>query len=89
MHGSAEPVHGLTSHCAARPLDPHPSACDAGPMANEDIKAKMREALERKQANDRGVDEEGHKKEKGHGPETHGPLGGVQMHRRKAGGGGA
>jgi hypothetical protein len=49
----------------------------------------MREALERKQANDRGVDDEGHKKEKGHGPETHGPLGGVQMHRRKAGGGGS
>ena len=36
-----------------------------------------------------GVDEHGHKKEKGHGPDTHGPLGGVHMHRRKAGGGGA
>ena len=56
---------------------------------NDDIKAKMREALERKKANISGVDEHGHKKEKGHGPDTHGPLGGVHMHRRKAGGGGA
>jgi hypothetical protein len=82
-------VHGLTCQPVAYSLDPFPPACDAGPMTNEDIKAKMREALERKQANDRGVDDEGHKKEKGHGPETHGPLGGVQMHRRKAGGGGS
>jgi hypothetical protein len=57
--------------------------------ANDDIKAKMKEALERKQANDRGVDDKGHKKEKGHGPDTHGPLGGVHLHRRKAGGGGS
>lgn len=56
---------------------------------NEDLKAKMKEALERKQANDRGVDAKGHKKERGHGPETHGALGGVHMHRRKAGGGGS
>jgi len=56
-------------------------------MANEDLKAKMREALERKQANDTGVEHEEHSKEKP--PETHGPQGGVHMHRRKAGGGGA
>jgi hypothetical protein len=56
-------------------------------MANEDLKAKMREALERKQAHD-GVDEQAeHSKEKP--PDTHGPQGAVQMHRRKAGGGGA
>ena len=54
---------------------------------NEDLKAKMREALERKQANDRGVDHNDHKKEKP--PETHGPLGSVHTHRRKAGGGGS
>jgi hypothetical protein len=55
---------------------------------NEDIKAKMREALEHKQAaNETGVDRSGHKKEKP--PETHGPQGGVHMHRRKAGGGGS
>jgi hypothetical protein len=54
---------------------------------NEDLKAKMREALERKKSNDPGVDSAGHKKEKA--PETHGPQGGVHVHRRKAGGGGA
>ncbi|MDQ6686298.1 MAG: DUF5302 domain-containing protein [Actinomycetota bacterium] len=57
------------------------------PQDNEDLKKKMREALDRKKANDTGVDQQGHEKEKA--PETHGPLGGVQMHRRKAGGGGA
>ncbi|WP_148572687.1 DUF5302 domain-containing protein [Nocardioides caldifontis] len=56
---------------------------------NDDLKARMKEALERKQANDRGVEAKGHRKEKGHGPDTHGPLGGVHMHRRKAGGGGS
>lgn len=56
---------------------------------NEDIKAKMRAALDKKKSNDQGVEEQGHKKEKGHGPETHGPMGGVHLHRRKAGGGGS
>ncbi len=56
-------------------------------MANEDLKAKMREALERKQAHDRVDDGDEHAKEKP--PETHGPQGGVHMHRRKAGGGGS
>ncbi len=51
---------------------------------NDDLKAKMREALEKKQANDRGVDEHGHKKE--HGPHTSGPQGGAKMFRRKSGG---
>lgn len=62
-------------------------AADKTTGNNDDIKAKMREALERKQSNDRGVDQKGHGKEKA--PETHGPLGGVHLHRRKAGGGGA
>ena len=62
---------------------PDPSA------SNDDIKARMKEALDRKQANDRGVESKGHRKDKGHGPDTHGPLGGVHMHRRKAGGGGS
>jgi hypothetical protein len=56
---------------------------------NDDLKAKMKEALERKQGNDQRVAKKGHKKEKGHAGETHGPLGGVHMHRRKAGGGGS
>jgi hypothetical protein len=60
---------------------------DKGSSENEDLKEKMREALDRKQRHDSGVSHKGHAKEKGH--DTHGPLGGVQMHRRKAGGGGA
>jgi Family of unknown function (DUF5302) len=56
---------------------------------NDDLKARMKEALERKQASDPGVEQKGHKRDKGHGPDTHGPLGGVHMHRRKAGGGGS
>jgi hypothetical protein len=54
---------------------------------NEDLKAKMREALERKQAHDRGVPKDGPVKEKAHGPEVVG--GAPKMHRRKAGGGGS
>lgn len=51
--------------------------------ANEDLKAKMREALERKQSNDRGVSQRSHP-EKGHA-EAHGPAGGKREHRRKSG----
>lgn len=53
----------------------------------DDIKAKMREALDRKKANDRGVEDSSHRKQRA--PKNHGPMGGVQMHRRKAGGGGS
>lgn len=53
----------------------------------DDIKAKMREALERKKANDRGVEDHAHHRERA--PKNQGPRGGVHMHRRKAGGGGA
>lgn len=55
----------------------------------DDLKAKMREALAKKQANDTGVAATGHRREKGQGHETHGPLGGPQIHRRKSGGGGS
>ncbi len=54
--------------------------------ANDDLKAKMREALDRKKSNDRGVPEDAPGKEKAHGPEVVG--GAPKMHRRKAGGGG-
>ncbi|MEO9325989.1 DUF5302 domain-containing protein [Nocardioides sp. C4-1] len=54
---------------------------------NEDLKAKMREALDRKNAGRRGVTKDGPLKEKAHGSEVVGA--GPQMHRRKAGGGGA
>jgi len=55
---------------------------------NEDLKAKMREALDRKQGNDRGVPQDGPVKEKAHGSEV---TGGAtpKIHRRKAGGGGS
>ncbi len=58
-----------------------------GSADNEDLKAKMREALARKQGNHRGADQPAGAKEKAHGPEV---LGGApKMHRRKAGGGGS
>ena len=57
-------------------------------QGNEDLKAKMREALERKQANDRGVPKDRPAKEKAHGSEVEGAVG-PTMHRRKAGGGGS
>ncbi len=57
--------------------------------ANDDIKAKMREALDRKNAKDKGVhdDADSPLREKAHGSEVVG--GGPKMHRRKAGGGGS
>jgi len=55
--------------------------------ANEDLKAKMREALDRKKSNDRGVPKDAAAKEKAHGSEVVG--GAPKMHRRKAGGGGS
>ncbi len=61
---------------------------DTGGQDNEDIKAKMREALDRKQSNDRGVPQDGPVKEKAHGSEVTGGAG-PKMHRRKAGGGGS
>lgn len=54
---------------------------------NADLKAKMKEALARKQSNDRGVPTAGPVKEKAHGSEVVG--GGPRTHRRKAGGGGS
>ena len=53
---------------------------------NDDIKAKMREALDRKQAHDHPEDSAG-ARAKAHGPEVRG--GAPKMHRRKAGGGGS
>lgn len=54
---------------------------------NDDLKAKLREALERKSGNRKGVAHPAGSKEKAHGSEV---LGGApKMHRRKAGGGGS
>lgn len=54
---------------------------------NDDLKAKMREALDRKSGKEKGVHEDGPLHEKAHGSEVVG--GAPKMHRRKAGGGGA
>lgn len=55
--------------------------------ANDDLKAKMREALERKNSSELGVPKDGPVREKAHGSEVVG--GAPKMHRRKAGGGGS
>ena len=55
--------------------------------SNDDLKAKMGEALDRKQAHDTGVAKDNPVKEKAHGSEVVG--GAPKMHRRKAGGGGS
>jgi len=60
---------------------------DRASGANEDLKAKMREALDRKNSKSKGVQEDGPLREKAHGSEVVG--GGPRMHRRKAGGGGS
>ncbi|WP_323793963.1 DUF5302 domain-containing protein [Nocardioides sp.] len=54
---------------------------------NDDLKAKMREALDRKNTEEKGVHEDGPLHEKAHGSEVVG--GAPKMHRRKAGGGGS
>lgn len=55
--------------------------------ANEDLKAKMRAALDRKNAQQKGVTEDRPAADKVHGSEVVG--GAPKMHRRKAGGGGS
>lgn len=54
---------------------------------NDDLKAKMREALDRKNSNEKGVHKDRPAPEKAHGSEVIG--GAPKMHRRKAGGGGS
>ena len=55
--------------------------------ANEDLKAKMRDALDRKNNKEKGVHQDTPANEKAHGSEVVG--GAPKMHRRKAGGGGS
>ncbi len=57
-------------------------------MANDDLKAKMREALDRKNSDEHGVHQDGPVKEKAHGSEVDGAAA-PKVHRRKAGGGGS
>jgi hypothetical protein len=56
-------------------------------MTNDDLKAKMRQALDRKNTKEQGIHQDGPVKEKAHGSEVVG--GAPKMHRRKAGGGGS
>jgi hypothetical protein len=60
---------------------------DSAQEPNDDLKAKMREALDRKNAGRKGVAHPAGSKEKAHGSEVVG--GGPKVHRRKAGGGGS
>ncbi|WP_248582820.1 DUF5302 domain-containing protein [Nocardioides sp. InS609-2] len=55
---------------------------------NDDLKAKMREALDRKNTKEKGVHQDGPVREKAHGSEVEGGSS-PKMHRRKAGGGGS
>ncbi|MDF1603663.1 DUF5302 domain-containing protein [Nocardioides sp. YIM 152315] len=55
---------------------------------NDELKAKMREALERKNSKEKGVHQDAPLREKAHGSEVAGGAA-PQMHRRKAGGGGS
>jgi hypothetical protein len=57
-------------------------------MTNEDLKAKMREALEKKNTKEKGVHQDGPVQEKAHGAEVAGGAA-PKVHRRKAGGGGS
>ena len=58
-------------------------------MTNEDLKAKMKEALDRKNDREQGVHADAPVKEKAHGSEVADRNIGTPMHRRKAGGGGS
>jgi hypothetical protein len=49
---------------------------------NDDLKAKMKEALDRKKANDRGVEHQSHERGRA---EEHGPASLKRVHRRKSG----
>ena len=66
------------------------SAPDETPQSQppaDDVKARMREALQRKRDNDRGVAKPAGSRVKARGPEVRGAA--PKMHRRKAGGGGS
>lgn len=54
---------------------------------NDDLKAKMRAALDRKNGQEKGVHQDGPLPEKAHGSEVVGAA--PKLHRRKAGGGGS
>lgn len=65
-----------------------PDSTESDQDPNADLKAKMKEALARKQGQQHPDDAAG-AREKAHGSEVVGRNAGTQMHRRKSGGGGA
>jgi hypothetical protein len=65
----------------------NPESPESQADSQAELKAKMREALDRKNGNRKGVAHPAGSKEKAHGSEVVG--GGPKMHRRKAGGGGS
>ena len=67
--------------------DTGPESPESPDQPNEDLKARMREALDRKNSRSKGVAHPAGSKEKAHGSEVVG--GGPKIHRRKAGGGGS
>jgi hypothetical protein len=77
MTGDSMSANDRPAHDEAR--DPEATA--------DDVKARMREALERKRDNDRGVTKPAGSRVKARGPEIRGAA--PKMHRRKAGGGGS
>lgn len=66
------------------PVEKTPEAASG---VNEDLKAKMRAALDRKKVGGRQTAEHAEAREKVHGSEVIG--GAPKLHRRKAGGGGS
>lgn len=60
---------------------------NGGDAAKEDVKAKMREALEHKNTKEKGVHTDAPVHEKAHGSQVMDSA--PKMHRRKAGGGGS
>jgi hypothetical protein len=65
----------------------NPESPESQADSQAELKAKMREALDRKNGNRKGVAHPAGSREKAHGSEVVG--GGPKMHRRKAGGGGS
>jgi hypothetical protein len=65
-------------------MSPDDPAPDPGNDDLNDVKAKMREALDRKKKREQGVHEDAPLREKAHGSEVHGGAA-PKMHRRKSG----
>jgi hypothetical protein len=76
-----------TEHPAETAAEQSPGDDGTQPSTGADVKARMREALTRKNSKEKGVHTDGPMREKAHGSQVLGS--GSKMHRRKAGGGGS